>query len=103
MATVTKKDIVVRLSNKLGMTQVQTANMVESMIEIMGSAIADGDEIALRTFGTFEICVAKGKIGRNPNQPDVPVQIPDRYVVRFRPGQELRDKLASLPLDSMVK
>jgi nucleoid DNA-binding protein len=98
MATVTKKDIVNRLSDKLGITQQQASTTLDATLETIAAALASGDDVTFRTFGNFEICLAKGKIGRNPKNPDASIQIPDRYVVRFRPGQELRDQIATLPV-----
>ena len=98
MATVTKKDIVIQLSDKLGITQNQSIAAVEAMIEIISNSLCAGDNVALRTFGTFEVKVSKAKLGRNPNQPEVAVPIPDRRVIRFKPGIELKQKVAALPV-----
>jgi nucleoid DNA-binding protein len=46
--------------------------------------------------------VAKAKIGRNPNRPQAEVKIPDRCVVRFKPGKELKDAVASLPTSQIT-
>lgn len=100
MATVTKKDIVTRLSDKLGVTQAHAAEALETVVDIIGSALVAGDDVALRTFGTFELKVAKGKLGRNPTRPEIEMMIPPRHVVRFKPGRELKEKVASLPVAS---
>jgi hypothetical protein len=42
--------------------------------------------------------VAKGKVGRNPKQPNSDVMIPDRCVVRFKPSKELKIRVASVPI-----
>jgi len=52
--------------------------------------------VVLRNFGTFEIRVAKAKIGRNPNNPEKDVPIPARAIVKFKPGKELKEKVATL-------
>jgi nucleoid DNA-binding protein len=98
MATVTKKDLVNRLSNKMGLTQNQVIDLLETFLGTLTEALAAGDDVTLRTFGTFEVKVSRGKIGRNPNRPEVPVSIPDRCVVRFKPGQELKDQVAAIPV-----
>jgi len=98
MATVTKKEIAARLSNKTGMTQHETSDLVEALLQTLADALGAGDAVTFRTFGTFEVRVARGKIGRNPNQPAKAVPIPDRCVVRFKPGHELKQRVAALPL-----
>lgn len=100
MATVTKKDIVNRLSDKLGITQSQSGQALDSLIEIISTSLTEGDDVALRMFGTFELRLTKGKLGRNPSQPEIQVHIPPRYVVRFKPGRELKDRIALLPAPS---
>jgi hypothetical protein len=42
--------------------------------------------------------VSRRKIGRNPKRPDVPIVIPDRHVVRFRPGGKLETLVAAVPV-----
>lgn len=98
MATVTKKDIVNRLSDKLGITQAQSTAAFENIIEIISSALMEGNDIALRTFGTFELRLTKGKLGRNPTRPEIEVEIPPRHVIRFKPGREMKQRVAALPL-----
>ncbi len=99
MATVTKRHIIVRLSDRLGITQQQASEMVEAFLKTVEDAITAGDEVTFRTFGSFALKVTKSKIGRNPAQPDVAVQIPSRCVVRFKPSRELKERVASLPVE----
>ena len=98
MANITKRDLVVELSNKAGLTQVEIENLIEGFIELVSKSLADGNDITLRGFVTLEVKVAKAKVGRNPNRPGSEVQIPDRCIVRFKPGRELKDRVAKLPV-----
>ena len=50
--------------------------------------------IELRNFGVFEIKVRKSRKGRNPNKPEIEVAIPERVVVKFRAGKELRERIS---------
>jgi DNA-binding protein HU-beta/integration host factor subunit alpha len=54
--------------------------------------------VALREFGTFDLRVSSAKVGRNPKEPSVAIQIPARNTVRFRPGGKLENNLAALPV-----
>lgn len=103
MATMTKRHIVGKLSDKLGITQNQASTFVEAFLETVESSVSAGDAVTFRTFGTFALQLAKGKIGRNPAQPDVPMDIPSRCVVRFRPSRELKERVAALPLEIVKK
>lgn len=101
MATVTKREIVIDLSNQTGIKQQEVATLVDAFIDLLGKRLEEGHNIAFRTFGTFDLRVAKSKIGRNPNRPDHEVRIPDRCVVRFKPGRELKARVAELPPEKL--
>jgi len=96
MATVTKRELVVELSNRSGLTQTQVFDLFQSALELITEELSKGNEVTLRRFGTFEVRVSKPKIGRNPNKPGSDMRIPPRTVVRFKPGNEMKAKVAEL-------
>ncbi len=96
MGTITKRDLVVQISDQTGLTQHQVFDVLQLFLDNITSHLAQNNEVVLRNFGTFEIRVAKAKIGRNPNDPAKDVPIPARSIVKFKPGKELKEKVASL-------
>ena len=96
MGTITKRDLVVQISDQTGLTQHQVFDVLQLFLDNITSHLAQNNEVVLRNFGTFEIRVAKAKIGRNPNNPEKDVPIPARSIVKFKPGKELKEKVASL-------
>jgi hypothetical protein len=46
--------------------------------------------IEFRNFGVFEVRSASSAIGRNPNKPEQTVTIPERKVVKFKPGKVMK-------------
>ena len=96
MGTITKRDLVVQISDQTGLTQHQVFDVLQLFLDNITSHLAQNNEVVLRNFGTFEIRVAKAKIGRNPNDPGKDVPIPARSIVKFKPGKELKEKVASL-------
>lgn len=96
MSTVTKRDIVTELSDLTGLKHQEVSNVLETMIDLISQKMEQGQDVTFRKFGTFEIRVAKSKIGRNPNKPKEEVLIPDRCVVRFKPGRELKERVQKL-------
>lgn len=99
MATVTKRHLVTRISNDTGLTQYEVAEVLQQALEQITESLAVGDKVTLRRFGAFEIKEAKAKLGRNPRKPSDEVMIPARAVVKFKPGNEMRDKVAAtLPI-----
>jgi len=97
MATVTKKELIAELSDATGIKHADVTLFMESFMELVIKHLAAGDEITLRNFGTFDLRVAKGKLGRNPRRVNSEVMIPDRCVVRFRPSGGLKSRVASVP------
>ncbi|MCB1234194.1 MAG: HU family DNA-binding protein [Verrucomicrobiae bacterium] len=96
MPTITKRDLVVRISNETGMTQQQVFDVLQHFIDDATACLAQGDEVVLRNFGTFQVKRTEPKIGRNPNKPEIAVPIPARAVVKFKPGKELKERVAKV-------
>jgi nucleoid DNA-binding protein len=88
--TLTKRDLVIRISNETGLVQQQVLDVVQKTLDYIAEALAKHDKVELRNFGVFEVKVRKARIGRNPNAPETDVPIPERAVVKFKPGKEMR-------------
>ena len=88
--TLTKRDLVVRISEETGLIQQQVLDVVQKTLDYIAEALSKGDKVELRNFGVFEVKVRKARIGRNPNSPAKDVPIPKRSVVKFKPGKEMR-------------
>ena len=96
MATITKRDLVVKISNETGKTQQEVFDIIQHFVEQVTSSLANNDDVVLRNFGAFQVTKTKPKIGRNPNKPEAPVPIPARAVVKFKPGKEIKERVAKV-------
>ena len=94
MATITKRDLVARVSNETGLSQQQVYGVIQKTLDAVTSDLAQGHTVVMRKFGTFEVRQTKAKVGRNPQNPGVDVLIPPRASVRFKPGKEMKEKVA---------
>ncbi len=94
--TLTKRDLVIRISNETSLVQQQVLDVVQKTLDYIAEALAKGDKVELRNFGVFEVKVRKARIGRNPNAPAADVPIPERAVVKFKPGKEMRAEVLKL-------
>ena len=65
---------------------------VKQMLEIMSDALAGGERIEIRGFGSFSLHFRPPRLGRNPKTGDS-VALPGKYVPHFKPGKELRDRV----------
>lgn len=95
--TLTKRDLVIRISNETGLVQQQVLEVIQKTLDYIAEALAKGDKVELRNFGVFEVKVRKARVGRNPNAPETDVPIPERSVVKFKPGKEMRAEVLRLP------
>jgi nucleoid DNA-binding protein len=96
MSTITKRDLVVRISNETGLTQQQVFDVVQKTLDAVTLELAQGNTVVMRNFGTFEVRQTKAKVGRNPKNPGKDVPIPPRAVVKFKPGKEMKEKVARI-------
>ena len=92
----TKRDLVVRISEETGLVQQDVLNVVQKTLDHISDAVTKGQKVELRNFGVFEVKVRKARVGRNPNAPAADVPIPPRAVVKFKPGKEMREAVLKL-------
>lgn len=92
----TKRDLVVRISNETNLVQQDVLAVVQRTLDYISEAVAREETVELRNFGVFEVKVRKARIGRNPNAPAKDVRIPPRAVVKFKAGKEMREAVLRL-------
>ena len=100
MATITKRELVIKITEQLAtksieLTQQDVHEVVQTLIDEITIALAQGDAVVMRNFGSFQVREMKAKIGRNPKQPGKDVFIPARAAVKFKPGKELKENVAT--------
>lgn len=89
----TKSELIEMLAAKqpqLDQKDVELA--VKELLEQMSSALAGGDRIEVRGFGSFSLHYRPPRVGRNPKTGDS-VMVPDKRVPHFKPGKELRERV----------
>ena len=89
MSKCTRSRIVDILRSGAGLEVSQARELARRIIESLAAAIAAGEVIELRGFGTFEVRERKTRRAHNPRTM-APVDVPARRVVFFKPGQELK-------------
>ncbi|MES2307582.1 MAG: HU family DNA-binding protein [Verrucomicrobiota bacterium] len=103
MGNLTKRDLVVRISNETGMIQQDVLKVIQNFLDALTESIAKGQTVELRNFGVFEVKIRKARIGRNPNQPTNEVKIPAQPVVKFKAGKEMKAKVLQLSVEDILK
>ena len=96
MAKLTKRDIVVSISNQTGMVQHQVFDVVQKTLDKITDSLANNIPVELRNFGVFLPRLTRPRIGRNPNQPGSSFVIPPRATVKFKAGKIMRQRVEKL-------
>lgn len=96
MSNLTKRDLVIRISNETGMVQQDVLDVIQKTLDYLTESLAKGQSVELRNFGVFEVKLRKARVGRNPNKPEKDVPIPPRAVVKFKAGKEMKAKVMQL-------
>ena len=68
---------------------------VKSLLEMMGGALAEGERIEVRGFGSFSLHFRPPRTGRTPKTGEA-VALPGKHVPHFKPGKELRERVSDV-------
>ena len=93
MKTMTKSELIARLAERNPRLVARDADeAVNTMLDAMTEALAGGQRIEIRGFGSFALNYRPPRIGRNPKSGDR-VQVPAKHVPHFKAGKELRERV----------
>jgi integration host factor subunit beta len=87
---VTKKEIVKKISDEMGLTQLKTKDIVQRTLDEIIQTLVEEGRIELRNFGVFEVKQRAPRKARNPRTGDK-VSVPAKNVVTFKPGKEMEE------------
>ena len=85
-----KQDLIGQVADRAGLSRADSAKAVETMLEVVTSALKRGDEVRLVGFGNFSVTRRKASVGRNPRT-GAPLQIKASSQPKFRPGRILTE------------
>lgn len=88
----TKKDIVMKVSNETNLTQIDVKKIVQRTLDVIVESLERGETVELRNFGVFKVKNRRGRVGRNPRTGQE-VSVPEKSVVVFKPGLILKGKV----------
>ncbi len=90
--TVTRADLAEAVYEAVGLSRTESADLVERVLEIMGDALVNGENVKLSSFGSFQVRSKNERIGRNPKTGEE-VPILPRQVLVFKPSNVLKAKI----------
>jgi nucleoid DNA-binding protein len=92
---VTKKEIVKQISERIGLTQLKTKEIVQDTFNAIVDTLIEVGRIELRNFGVFEVKRRKARKARNPRTGEK-VDVPPKFVVTFKPGKEMEERVRQM-------
>ena len=93
----TKADLVEQVAEAIGpgLTKKECALVVDGFLNAVKQALAQGNGIEIRGFGTFKVRHLKARVARNPRTGE-PVQVPARVSPVFKPSKHLRARVSRI-------
>ena len=98
----TKKEIVKDISEEIGLTQLKTKEIVQKTFDAIVKTLVEDGRIELRNFGVFEVKRRAARKARNPRTGDK-VFVPEKFVVTFKPGKEMEERVRQLEEEAARK
>lgn len=98
----TKKEIVKDISEEIGLTQLKTKEIVQKTFDAIVKTLVEDGRIELRNFGVFEVKKRAARKARNPRTGDK-VFVPEKFVVTFKPGKEMEERVRQLEEEAARK
>ncbi|MEM6632894.1 MAG: HU family DNA-binding protein [Bacteroidota bacterium] len=94
----TKAEVILEISQKTGIDKADVAASLEGFFTVVKNALADGENVYIRGFGSFVVKHRKAKVGRIIAKNES-VIIPAHYVPSFKPSKKFNDKVKSAKLN----
>ncbi len=88
-----KSELINAVAEKAALSKKDSEAAVTAALDAITAALADGDEVRLVGFGTFEVKKREARIGRNPKTKE-PIPIAASKVPTFKPGKAFKDAVA---------
>jgi integration host factor subunit alpha len=90
--TLTKIQAVESVQNQTGFSKNRSTEIIETLLEIIKSTLASGEDVMISGFGKFCVQEKNARKGRNPATGE-DLMLAPRKVVTFKCSGKLRDKI----------
>jgi len=86
-----KLELIEQVAEKTGRSKSATREVLDILLETVEDALAAGNTIEIRGFGSFKVKRRGGQSARNPRT-GANVEVPSRFVPVFKPSKNIGDK-----------
>ena len=90
--TLTKAQLIEIIAEQNGFTKNKSIEIAENLLEIIKSALENGEDVLVSGFGKFCVKEKRQRRGRNPAT-GADLMLSERKVVTFKCSGKLRDKI----------
>lgn len=87
-----KAQLIDAMASEANLTKADAKKALDAFINTTGSALKEGERVALVGFGSFSVAQRSARTGRNPKT-GAEMEIPAKKVVKFKAGSELSDSV----------
>lgn len=87
-----KSELIDAIAASADLPKAAAGRALDAMIESVGAALKEGDQVALVGFGTFSVKERAARTGRNP-QTGAPIEIKAAKVPGFKAGKALKESV----------
>lgn len=87
-----KSELIATLAEESNISMEEAGLVVNTFIDSVKDALANGDRVEIRGFGSFKMKEYGGYTGRNPKSGEL-VQVQPKRLPFFRTGKELKEFL----------
>ena len=88
-----KAELIGAIAEKTALQKADVEKVVESFVDIVTSTLKGGGEVAIASFGSFMAKDRAARMGVNPQNPTIKIQIPAVRVPKFKAGKALKEAL----------
>ena len=88
----TKADLIESVYLKTGFSKKESAEIVETVFDLIKTTLEDGEKIKIAGFGNFVVKEKATRRGRNP-QTGEEIEITARRILTFKPSQVLKNAI----------
>jgi integration host factor subunit beta len=95
MATVTKKELVDRIAEQLGVKRVVVKRVTQQFLDEIIAELGRGNRLEFRDFGVFECKQRAARVAQNPKTMER-VTVPSKRTVKFKVGRLMKLKMQEI-------
>ncbi len=96
---VNKTQLIDAVAESAGLSKADTGRTVDALIDIIMQRLTLGEQVNIPGFGSFNVLLRKKRTGRDPRSGKT-LEIPEKQVVKFRPGKDLKEAVESKELQT---